>query len=95
VVSAIIIGASFKELGLVAMSNNPSFPIFPSIFPTISLNFVPNPDPILIGPWMSLTSNEANADAVAMADILHYNRAVIGDIRSLAENEGLSVRHYE
>jgi len=39
--------------------------------------------------------NEANADAVAMADILHYNRAVIGDIRSLAENEGLSVRHYE
>lgn len=39
--------------------------------------------------------NEANADAIAMADILHYNRAVIGDIRSLAENEGLSVRHYE
>ena len=39
--------------------------------------------------------NEANADAVAMADILHYNRAVIGDIRTLASNEGLSVRHYE
>jgi len=39
--------------------------------------------------------NEANADAVAMADILHYNRAVIGDIRTLASKEGLSVRHYE
>tara|TARA_B100000767_G_scaffold250325_1_gene252504 strand:- start:58 stop:819 length:762 start_codon:yes stop_codon:yes gene_type:complete len=37
----------------------------------------------------------ANADAVAMADILHYNRAAISDIRTLADNEGLSVRYYE
>jgi imidazole glycerol-phosphate synthase subunit HisF len=39
--------------------------------------------------------NDANADAVAMADILHYNRAVIGDIRRLAKTKGLNVRHYE
>jgi imidazole glycerol-phosphate synthase subunit HisF len=38
---------------------------------------------------------EANADAVAMADILHYNRVAISDIRTLADNEGLSVRYYE
>ena len=37
----------------------------------------------------------ANADAVAMADILHYNRAAISDIRTLSDNEGLSVRYYE
>ena len=35
------------------------------------------------------------ADAVAMADILHYKRAEIGDIRVVAENAGLGVRHYE
>jgi cyclase len=35
------------------------------------------------------------ADAVAMADILHYKRAEIGDIRVVAENTGLGVRHYE
>jgi cyclase len=39
--------------------------------------------------------NEGGADAVAMADILHYKRAVIGDIRAIAENAGLGVRHYE
>ena len=39
--------------------------------------------------------NEGSADAVAMADILHYNRAKIGDIRALAEAAGLGVRHYE
>jgi imidazole glycerol-phosphate synthase subunit HisF len=39
--------------------------------------------------------NEGNADAVAMADILHYKRAEIGDIRTVAENAGLGVRHYE
>ena len=38
---------------------------------------------------------EGGADAVAMADILHYNRAGIGDIRTVAENAGLGVRHYE
>lgn len=38
---------------------------------------------------------EGGADAVAMADILHFNRAGIGDIRTVAENAGLGVRHYE
>jgi cyclase len=37
---------------------------------------------------------EGGADAVAMADILHYKRAEICDIRSLAEAAGLGVRHY-
>ncbi len=35
------------------------------------------------------------ADAVAMADILHYQRASIGEIRELAAGAGLGVRHYE
>ena len=35
------------------------------------------------------------ADAVAMADILHYKRAEIGEIRAMAEAAGLGVRHYE
>jgi len=39
--------------------------------------------------------NEGSADAVAMADILHYKRAEIGTIREVAENAGLGVRHYE
>ena len=39
--------------------------------------------------------NEGSADAVAMADILHYKRAEIGDIRAVAENAGLGVRYYE
>lgn len=37
---------------------------------------------------------EGGADAVAMADILHYKRATIGDIRSVAMEAGLNVRHY-
>ena len=39
--------------------------------------------------------NEANADAVAMADILHYNRSDVGDIRLIAKTSGLGVRNYE
>ncbi len=39
--------------------------------------------------------NEGGADAVAMADILHYKRAEIGDIRATAENAGLGVRRYD
>ena len=35
------------------------------------------------------------ADAVAMADILHYNRAGIGDIRAVAKEAGMGVRYYE
>lgn len=38
---------------------------------------------------------DAGADAVAMADILHFNRANIGSIRAIAEAAGLGVRHYE
>ena len=38
---------------------------------------------------------EGGADAVAMADILHYRRAEIGDIRSVAKSAGLGVRRYE
>lgn len=39
--------------------------------------------------------NEGCADAVAMADILHYGRAEIGDIREAAKNAGIEVRSYE
>jgi cyclase len=39
--------------------------------------------------------NLGGADAVAMADILHYCRSTIGDIRSVASAEGLAVRDYE
>jgi cyclase len=39
--------------------------------------------------------NEGGADAVAMADILHYKRSEIGDIRALALRSGLKVRNYE
>ena len=36
-----------------------------------------------------------NADAVAMADILHYKRATIGDIRSAAKTAGIELRSYD
>ena len=38
---------------------------------------------------------QGGVDAVAMADILHYKRAMIGDIRLAAEIAKLGVRHYE
>lgn len=38
--------------------------------------------------------SDGGADAVAMADILHYQRATIDDIRTSARNAGLSVRNY-
>ncbi len=37
---------------------------------------------------------DGGADAVAMADILHYKRAMIGDIRDAALRAGLNVRNY-
>lgn len=37
--------------------------------------------------------NEGAADAVAMADILHYGRATVGDIRMAAKAAGLKVRN--
>lgn len=39
--------------------------------------------------------NEGGADAVAMADILHYGRATMGSIRAVAQNAGIEVRNYE
>ncbi len=39
--------------------------------------------------------NKGGADAVAMADILHYERATIGDVRKLCRSAGLNVRTYE
>jgi cyclase len=37
---------------------------------------------------------EGGADAVAMADILHYGRSSVGDIRAALKLAGLSVRNY-
>jgi cyclase len=39
--------------------------------------------------------NEGGVDAVAMADIIHYNRYKIKQIRSQAIDAGLNVRIYE
>jgi cyclase len=39
--------------------------------------------------------SEGGADGVAMADILHYKRAEIGDIRMVAVEAGLGVRRYD
>ncbi len=38
---------------------------------------------------------QGETDAVAMADILHYQRATVGDIRSVARASGIEVRNYE
>ena len=38
---------------------------------------------------------EGNADAIAMADILHYDRTTIGEIRKIVSNQGIKVRTYE
>lgn len=38
---------------------------------------------------------KGEADAVAMADILHYKRATVGDIRRVARVAGIEVRNYE
>ncbi len=38
---------------------------------------------------------QGEADAVAMADILHYRRATVGDIRRAAQAAGIEVRSYE
>lgn len=37
---------------------------------------------------------EGHADAVAMADILHYQRATMGEIRRVALDAGIQVRSY-
>ena len=38
---------------------------------------------------------EANVDAVAMADILHYQRDTVDNIRAVAKSSGMQVRDYE
>lgn len=38
---------------------------------------------------------QGEADAIAMADILHYQRATIADIRCVAQAAGIEVRRYE
>jgi imidazole glycerol-phosphate synthase subunit HisF len=35
------------------------------------------------------------ADAIAMADILHYQRATVADVRHVAQTQKIKVRHYE
>lgn len=40
-------------------------------------------------------AKDGGANAVAMADILHYGRAEISDIRALAKKSGFAVRNYE
>jgi imidazole glycerol-phosphate synthase subunit HisF len=39
--------------------------------------------------------NHGGANAVAMADILHYGRAEIGDIRAYVKDAGIKMRDYE
>lgn len=38
---------------------------------------------------------DAGVDAVAMADLLHYRRATVGDVRNAAASAGIEVRRYE
>lgn len=38
---------------------------------------------------------KGEADAIAMADILHYHRATMGDIRSVAQTASIEVRNYD
>jgi len=38
---------------------------------------------------------KSGADAVAMADILHFNRGTISDVRSIAFDSGIEVRDYD
>ena len=37
---------------------------------------------------------QGGADAVAMADILHFKRATVGEVRAAASAAGLNVRHH-
>lgn len=39
--------------------------------------------------------HHGGVDAIAMADILHYERAMIGDVRHVCRSVGLQVRSYE
>jgi imidazole glycerol phosphate synthase subunit HisF len=53
-----------------------------------------------VGAWANLKirlmqCKRGNADAVAMADILYYDRATINDIRSVAISADIEVRGIE
>lgn len=39
--------------------------------------------------------NNGGADAIAMGDILHYERAQIGDVRNVCQSAGFRVRSYD
>lgn len=39
--------------------------------------------------------NKADPDGIAMADILHYDRSTLGDIRDYASSASINVRNYE
>jgi cyclase len=39
--------------------------------------------------------SEGGADAVAMADILHYKRLKVAELREVAKEAGFGVRDYE
>lgn len=56
--------------------------------PTIASGGMGNPKDLLP------VINEGYADAIAMADIIHYGRAEINDIRKIAINAGFGVRCY-
>ncbi len=57
--------------------------------PVIASGGMGKPDDIL--PAVSI----GQADAIAMADILHYQRATIADIRKVAQAAGMGVRSYD
>lgn len=40
-------------------------------------------------------AQQGEVDAVAIADILHYRRATVSDIRHVAQTAGIEVRGYE
>tara|TARA_S200000501_G_scaffold377915_1_gene438146 strand:+ start:1800 stop:2567 length:768 start_codon:yes stop_codon:yes gene_type:complete len=42
----------------------------------------------------AVVDNLFNVNAIAMADILHYNRSSIGEIRAVAKKTGVKVRNY-
>jgi len=57
--------------------------------PVIASGGMGKPEDLVDAVW------KGEADAVAMADILHYSRATIRDIRGVAQLNGIKVRSYE
>ena len=41
-----------------------------------------------------VSASSSGADAIAIADFLHYRRGTIGEIRSFCKKNGLEVRNY-